>query len=79
MSHARVAGLSLANMWVGFTAFAAAVLLGLLSLLIALILMDYPGKYHFERWIITRPALLHLINRLRIKWGKPALIVHETH
>ena len=52
---------------------------GLLSLLIALILMDYPGKYRFERWIITRPALLHLINRLRIKLGKPALIVHEIH
>ncbi len=52
---------------------------GLLSILIALILMDYPGKFRFERWIISRPSLLHLINRLRIKWGKPALIVHELH
>ncbi len=50
---------------------------GVLSILIALILLDYPGKYRFERWIISRPSLLHLINRLRVKWGKPALIVHE--
>ncbi len=48
---------------------------GLLSILVALMLMDYPGKFRFERWIISRPTLLHLINRLRARFGKPDLVV----
>ena len=50
---------------------------GLLSILIALILLDYPGKFQFERWVISRPTLLHAVNRLRVKWGKPELILEE--
>ena len=47
---------------------------GLLSILVALMLMDYPGKFRVERWIISRPALSHIVNRIRGKFGKPDLI-----
>lgn len=46
---------------------------GLLSIFIGLLLMDYPGKYQLERWVVTRPRLLHIINQLRLKRGKPEL------
>jgi hypothetical protein len=48
---------------------------GLISILIALILMDYPGKFRFERWIISQPALFRVVNRLRSKRGKPELLL----
>ena len=48
---------------------------GLLSILVALMLLDYPGKFRFERWVISRPSLLNLVNRMRIKFNKPELIL----
>lgn len=48
---------------------------GLLSILVALILMDYPGKFRFERWLISRPALFRVVNRMRFKFGKPELVL----
>ena len=46
---------------------------GLLTIIIGLILMDFPGKYRLERWAITRPAVLQSINWIRVKAGKPEL------
>jgi hypothetical protein len=43
---------------------------GLLTLLIGLMLMDFPGKRRFERWVIARPAVLRTINRLRQRTGR---------
>lgn len=48
---------------------------GLLTILMSLILMDYPGKFQLERWVISHPGLLRFINRLRARRGKPALII----
>lgn len=48
---------------------------GLLSILLGLMLMDYPGKFQLERWIVSRPGLLRLINWLRRKRHRPPLIV----
>jgi len=50
---------------------------GLLSILLALMLMDYPGKYKLERWVITRPGVLHLINRFRRRWNRPDLTLNR--
>ncbi len=48
---------------------------GLLSILMGLILMDYPGKFQFERKIVSRPKLLQFINWLRRKQKQPPLVL----
>lgn len=40
---------------------------GILTIIIGIILTDFPSKYKIERWIITQPHILNTINRLRIK------------
>jgi hypothetical protein len=46
---------------------------GLLTILIGVMLLDFPGKRRLERWLIGRPAILGTINRLRRRYGKPPL------
>jgi hypothetical protein len=46
---------------------------GLLTIFAGLLLMDFPGKRRFERWIITRSAVLRGINSLRRRAGYPPL------
>lgn len=48
---------------------------GLLSILMGLVLMDYPGKFRFERKIVSRPKLLHFLNWLRKKQKQPPLVL----
>lgn len=50
---------------------------GLLTMLIGLSLMDFPGKRQLERKLIGQPGVLRTINRLRAKFGKPPLVVDE--
>jgi hypothetical protein len=38
---------------------------GLLTVAIALLLLDFPGKYRFERWLVTRKPVWRSINWLR--------------
>jgi len=40
---------------------------GLLTILIGLLFMDFPGKYRCERWLVTRKRVLQAINWLRHK------------
>lgn len=47
---------------------------GLLAILLGLMLMNYPGKYQLERWIIARPAVFRAINFLRERHGHPPLM-----
>ena len=46
---------------------------GLLTIVIGLILLDYPGKRGFERRIVARPAVLGAINRVRARFGRPPM------
>jgi len=46
---------------------------GLLTMLIGLILMDFPGKYRIERWLVSNTGVLKPLNWLREKKGKPPL------
>lgn len=48
---------------------------GILTILLGLIMIDIPGKRPLESKIIKRPAVLSVINKLRDKYGKPALIL----
>jgi len=46
---------------------------GLPCMLIGLIMMNYPGKYRLECWLIRRPLLMQSINLIREKRGQPPL------
>jgi hypothetical protein len=46
---------------------------GILTILIGLTLIDFPGKFTFERWLVTRPAVLKSVNWLRHKAGRTHL------
>jgi hypothetical protein len=48
---------------------------GFLTILLGLIFLDIPGKRPFEAKIIQRPTVLAAINKLRLKYGKPPLIM----
>ncbi|MCW8956559.1 MAG: hypothetical protein OQL09_06720 [Gammaproteobacteria bacterium] len=46
---------------------------GLLTLFVGLMVMNYPGKYRLEGWLIRRPHVLSAINWLREKYKRPPL------
>lgn len=48
---------------------------GLLMILVGLLLVNFPGKYRLERWLIMRPGILPVVNRLRVYWGRGALCI----
>jgi hypothetical protein len=47
---------------------------GLLTLLAGLVIMNYPGKFAFERWLIRRPHVLPALNWLRRRYGRAPLL-----
>jgi hypothetical protein len=46
---------------------------GLLTLIAGLLIMNYPGKYAFECWLVRRPKVLPALNWLRSRYGRPPL------
>jgi len=48
---------------------------GVLTILIGLSMLDFPGKNKLERRIIGRPQILKTINSIRMKFGKPPLVI----
>jgi hypothetical protein len=44
---------------------------GLLTVIIGLTIMNYPGKFAFERWLVRRPRVLPALNWLRRRLGTP--------
>lgn len=50
---------------------------GVLTILLGLVLLDFPGKYKFERKIIKRPRILRQVNRLRKRLGRESLVLTE--
>ncbi|MHC4516897.1 MAG: PGPGW domain-containing protein [Planctomycetota bacterium] len=48
---------------------------GILTILIGLTIMNFPGKYRLERWLVGRPAVLKALNWIRAKTNKPPLHV----
>jgi len=42
---------------------------GLLTLLVGLLLMNFPGKYRLERWLVGRRGVLTALNWLRRRGG----------
>lgn len=48
---------------------------GILTILLGIMLLDFPGKRRLEYKLVSRPKVLGTINRLREKFGKPPLIL----
>nr|ALS89025.1 TIGR02611: TIGR02611 family [uncultured bacterium] len=48
---------------------------GILTILLGIMLLDFPGKRGFEYKLVSRPKVLHAINLLRQKFGKPPLVL----
>jgi hypothetical protein len=48
---------------------------GLLTILIGISLMDFPGKQRLEARIVGQRTVLNVINSLRNKFGRPPLVL----
>lgn len=48
---------------------------GILTMLIGVTMLDFPGKRKLEARMIGQPAVLNTINHMRQKFGKPPLTV----
>jgi hypothetical protein len=46
---------------------------GILTMIIGLTLLDFPGKRAFERRLVRRPFVLRQLNALRARFRRPAL------
>jgi hypothetical protein len=46
---------------------------GILTMIIGLTLLDFPGKRAFERRLVSRPFILRQLNALRARFGRAAL------
>lgn len=44
---------------------------GVLTLIVGLAIMNYPGKFVIERWLVRRPRVLPALNWLRRRFGAP--------
>ena len=44
---------------------------GVLTVLAGLLLMNFPGKYQLERWLVLRPGVLRGLNWLRGRQNQP--------
>ena len=50
---------------------------GLFTMFIGMMMVNFPGKYRLERWIVERGPILKMINWLRNRSGHPPLMKHD--
>jgi len=50
---------------------------GILTILLGVSMLDFPGKRYVERKIVGQPTVLKAINGLRAKYSKPPLTVKD--
>jgi hypothetical protein len=48
---------------------------GMLTILLGVMLLDFPGRPRLEHWLVSRPKILKAINNLRHRFSKPALVL----
>ncbi len=48
------------------------------TILLGVMLLDFPGKTQLERRLVSYPWILQPVNRLRQKVHRPALVIHES-
>ncbi len=50
---------------------------GLITIFVGLLIMDFPGKYRFERWLVGCKHVYRSINWLRRKVGREPIILPD--
>jgi hypothetical protein len=50
---------------------------GVLTILLGIMMLDFPGKRRLEQRLVRRPKILRAINRLRGRFEKPPLLLDE--
>ena len=50
---------------------------GILTVLVGIAVMQFPGKYRLERWLISRKGVLPMVNWLRRKTNSPELRIRS--
>ena len=48
---------------------------GILTILLGIMLLDFPGKRDLEHRLVSRPRVLSTINRLRHRFGRDELVL----
>jgi hypothetical protein len=48
---------------------------GLLTILLGIMLLDFPGRHRLEQKLLSKPSIVKTINRLRARFDKPPLEV----
>ena len=48
---------------------------GLLTILLGVMLLDFPGRQRLEQKLLSKPSIVNTINRLRGRFGKPPLVL----
>ena len=80
----RIAGHVIKNVAGAIFLFAGFLMLflpgqGVLTMLIGISMLDFPGKRKIEAKLIGQPTVLNVINNLRQKRGKPPLVLAPAH
>ncbi|MBU1048874.1 hypothetical protein KKG90_02505 [Candidatus Bipolaricaulota bacterium] len=50
---------------------------GILTLVIAFMLLDFPGKFRLQRWIVSRKGVLDSINWMRKRMNEEPLLLDK--
>lgn len=50
---------------------------GVLTILMGVMLLDFPGKRRLEVKLVSRPKVLRAINRIRGRFNRPPLVLDE--
>ncbi|HZH30490.1 MAG TPA: hypothetical protein VEY11_06980 [Pyrinomonadaceae bacterium] len=50
---------------------------GVLTILMGVMLLDFPGKRQLELKLVSRPKVLRAINRIRHRFNRPPLVLDE--
>jgi len=48
---------------------------GILTILLGIMLLDFPGRRKLEHKLVSRPQVFKTINKLRHRFGKPPLVL----
>ena len=49
---------------------------GLLTILLGVMLLDFPGRHRLEQKLLSKPSIVNTINRLRERFDKPPLVLN---
>jgi hypothetical protein len=51
---------------------------GIITIVLGLMLLDFPEKRRWARWVMSRLPILRAANRLRRKYGKPPFVMQPV-